>query len=264
MKVNFAFPSRIAYCGLILVFLLLSSCTTVEEVDPDGAITNGQAGYLLGKVTDHQGYGVSNATIYIEHPIFKDRGAQTSSSADGKYKLKIVEGLGQWVVKGYVLTKFNGRVYKMLLHPDNSESFTIEEKPVRHFEWKLQGHYPDLSLNLLYGGSAELYPDPNSEIYDTENVEFTFTPDGPLIDGSAGKVLKLSGGKSGTQNKNIIHDIPIGKYKVSARYKTTGKKLLVADVWNEDQYGESITVSFFGTESSYRANQMGIGFTDRF
>ena len=95
-------------------------------------------------------------------------------------------------------------------------------------------------------------------------MEFIFEPVGFLIDGSAGKILKLRCGESGSLNHNIINDIAIGRYKVSAVYKPTGAALQVRDAWNESEYHPNVTMEFFGTENSYRSNQMGIGFTDQF
>ncbi|WP_337043764.1 carboxypeptidase-like regulatory domain-containing protein [Emticicia sp. 17c] len=238
-----------------------SACTTPDNENPSPDKPGGQAGYLTGKVTDPSGKGLPKATIYIDNTVFKGRGSETTSAADGSYKIAVVPGLGQWVAKAYILKAYNGRVYKLMLDPENDDSFTQEEKPVRNFRWKLQGRMPDLSLNLYYGGAAELYKDPNEEeMQDSENIEFTFQPDGPLIDGSQGKTLKLRGGKAGTQNRNRLVDIPIGRYKITAVYLPTGKALQVKDAWNDDPYQNSMIADFHGTEESYRANQMGIAF----
>lgn len=258
MSILFNFRSVVFAC------LAISTSSCVQsggKIAPNPDSGNGQSGYLIGKVTDPSGKPLSKATIYTDNTVFKGRGAETTSSADGSYKIAMVAGLGQWVAKGYILKQYNGRVYKLLLDPENDDSFTQEEKPVRNFQWKLQGHIPDLSLNLFYGGSAELYKDPNEEnMNDTENVEFTFQPEGALIDGSTGKTLKLRGGKVGTQNRNRLVDIPIGRYKITAVYLPTGKALKVKDAWNDDAYASSAVIEFHGTEESYRANQMGIAY----
>ncbi|SDF73045.1 hypothetical protein SAMN04487996_11246 [Dyadobacter soli] len=249
---------------LLFFFIAIStffSCTDPGENGAPGG-DSGKGGYLVGKVVDQQGKGVAGATVFTENTVFKGRGAEVTTKADGSYQMAVVEGLGQWIVDAYTLVEYNGRVYKMRLHPENTESFSVEEKPVRNFEWKIQGRLPDKSLNLYYGGSAELYADPNSEIR-SEDVEFTFRPDGPLIDGASGKVLKLSGGKSGSNNHNRIDDIPIGRYRVTAVHKLSGQPLRVGDAWDGDDYYESVTMEFKGTEASYRANQMGLAFTDR-
>lgn len=261
MSIIFNFRAIIASTCLIISTTSCTLTTGPIEPDPDSGI--GKSGYLIGRVTDPSGKPLSKATVFINNTVIKDRSAETTSATDGSYKIAMVAGLGQWIAKGYIFKQYNGRVYKLLLDPQNDDSFTQEEKPVRNFQWKLQGHVPDLSLNLYYGGSAELYKDPNEEnMNDTENVEFTFQPEGTLIDGSAGKTLKLRGGKAGTQNSNRLVDIPIGRYKVTAVYLPTGKALKVKDAWNDDSYASSAIVEFHGTEESYRANQMGIGFRE--
>ena len=127
----------------------------------------------------------------------------------------------------------------------------------------MTGHMPDLSLDLYYGGTVELYRDLNADgLWDDENVELTLTPAGPLIDGSAGKVLKIQAKKG---QYGIIKDIPMGRYKITAVYKPTGEQLLVCDAWDGENfdYQPSVTLDFIGTESATRASQMGVAFTNR-
>lgn len=241
--------------------LNLTACDTQKDGAP-GPDKSGKSGYLAGKVTDPQGKPLAKATIYTDNTVIKGRGAEVTTASDGTYQVQIPKDLGQWVSKGYILKQYNDRVYKIALDPENPDSFTAEEKPVRNFQWKLTGHVPDLSLDLYYGGTAELFRDPNVEgLQDSENIEFTFTPVGLLIDGSTGKTLKL---QSLQRNRNFLKDIPIGRYKISAVYKPTGEPLLVADAWGDDiKYGSSVTLDFVGAESYSRSNTMGIGFKTR-
>ncbi|MBD2755551.1 carboxypeptidase-like regulatory domain-containing protein [Spirosoma validum] len=237
-----------------------------EPKQPDSGGSNGQSGYVIGKITDPQGNTLSRATVYIDNTVLKGRGAEANSSADGNYKIQLVKGLGQWIAKGYVLKQYNNRVYKIQLEPENPDSFSEEENPVRNFQWKLTGHIPDLSLNLYYGGYVELYRDLNADgLYDTENVELTFKPVGTLIDGSTGKTLKLKGGEK-SLDSDFIMDIPIGRYTISAIYKPTGQALRVRNALANDDsynYANSVTVDFSGTEVPTRANSMAIGITNR-
>lgn len=260
MKTLFPF-SKFFYVALLALLSLTQVCCD-QSVGPfDGS--TGENGYLVGMVTDPAGRALQQASIHIEHAVLTGKGSQTQPGVNGAYKIVVAKGLGQWVARGYVLQKFNGRLYKILLHPENADSFSDDEKAVRNFQWKLQGHVPDWSLNQFYGGTAELQRDPNSGIENNEKVLFTFEPVGSLIDGSQGKTLKLKGGKRGTQDYNFIHDIPIGKYKVTAIYEPTGEALLVTDSWNDGDYRASAIMEFFGTDASYRSNQMGIGFRER-
>ncbi|WP_460636401.1 carboxypeptidase-like regulatory domain-containing protein [Larkinella harenae] len=253
------------------LFLLgtLASLTSCKSESPEpgttppdsGTGTKGQSGYLTGHVTDPQGKPLPRATIFTENTVIKDRGAEISTGADGSYKIQLVKNLGQWLAKGYILKSYNDRIYKIQLDPENPDSFSEDEKPVRNFQWKLTGHIPDLSLDLYYGGLVELYRDPNELDLDNEKIEFTFKPVGPLIDGSTGKTLTLQTKK---RYDDFIRDVPIGRYTITAVYKPTGEKLLVTDPWGDDlKYTESVTLDFLGRESATRSNHMGIGFTRR-
>lgn len=227
---------------------------------PDGNPV-GKAGYLTGKVTDPQGKPLPKATIFVDHTVLPNDGPEVKTASDGSYQIQMVNLAGQWIAKGYILKQYNDRVYKINLFPENEDSFTRDEKPVRNFQWKLTGHIPDLSLDLYYGGSMEMFRDLNADgLRDNENIEFTLTPVGPLIDGSTGTVLKLQAKK---RYDSILKDIPMGRYKVSAVYKPTGEQLLVRDAWDfsdDFNYQPSVTLDFWGTESATRANSMGIGF----
>lgn len=254
---------------LVLNGLLITTSCKKENVDPTAPVsggTGGQSGYVVGKITDPQGSSLARATVFTDNTVIKGRGAEASSSADGSYKIQLVKGAGQWIAKGYILKQYNNRVYKIQLDPENPDSFSEEENPVRNFQWKLTGHIPDLSLNLYYGGYVELYRDLNANgLYDTENVELTFKPVGTLIDGSTGKTLKLQGGEK-SPDSDFIMDIPIGRYTVSAIYKPTGEVLRVRNVLANDNsytYANSVTVDFSGTEAPTRANSMAIGITNR-
>ena len=255
--------------------LLMSSCLamTACETNPVGPTTDnstkpgnspatgGKPGYLVGTVTDPQGKPLPRATVFIDNTVFKGRGAEVNTATDGTYKVQLVKDLGQWIAKGFILKQYNDRVYKINLDPENPDSFTEDEKPVRNFKWKLTGHIPDLSLDLYYGGTVEMFRDPNAnELRDNENIEFTFVPAGPLIDGSTGKTLTLRAKK---RYDDFLKDIPIGRYSITAVYKPTGEKLRVRNVFEDSDYATSVTADFVGRESATRSNMMGIGFTNR-
>ncbi|MEZ0608006.1 carboxypeptidase-like regulatory domain-containing protein [Fibrella sp. WM1] len=251
---------------LLLSGLSLTACkkNTIDPTEPTDPINGpgGKAGYLVGKVTDPQGKALPRATVYTDNTVFRGRGAEVKTGNDGTYQIQLVQDLGQWVAKGYILKQYNDRTYKINLDPENPDSFTDSEKPVRNFQWKLTGHIPDQSLDLYYGGTLEMSRDPNMDLYDNENVEFTLTPVGPLIDGSTGKTLTL---RAKRRYDTFLKDIPMGRYKITAVYKPTGQALRVCDYYNDSDYAyaSSVTVDFTGTESANRGNMMGISYTNR-
>lgn len=267
--------SRRAFTGALLLMagglLTLTACDK-KNIDPNGPqplVTSpdpgtGVDGCLTGKVTDPQGKPLPKANVFVGHTVVVSNGPEVKTASDGTYKIQLVALAGEWVAKGYILKQYNDRVYKINLDPENDAPFTSDEKPVRNFQWKLTGHIPDPSLDLYYGGTMELSRDLNADgLYDKENIEFTLTPVGPLIDGSTGKTLKLQIKK---KSDSAISDIPMGRYKVTAVYKPTGEQLLVRNAWeysDELVYDTSVTMDFLGTEASYRANSMGIGYINR-
>jgi|SRR5919202_4334091 hypothetical protein len=252
---------------LLIGLAALTACQT-NSLNPDSPSTTNSApasqnGYLVGKVTDSQGNPLPRATVFVDHTVFSGDGPEVKTAADGTYQVQMTDIAGEWIAKSYLLKQYNDRIYKLWLDPENDAPFTANEKPVRNFQWKLTGHMPDLSLDLYYGGTIELYRDLNADgLFDSENVELTLTPVGPLIDGSTGKALKIQA-KRGSYG--IIKDVPIGRYKVMAVYKPTGEQLLVCNAWDGENfdYQPAVTLDFVGNESATRFNQMGIGFTNR-
>ena len=76
--------------------------------------------------------------------------------------------------------------------------------------------------------------------FDTDKVELTLDPVDKLIDGSTGQkiVRRLEGGSIGD-----TEDIPLGRYRISARYVPTGQVVKVR-LRNEGTYGDDVTSSF--------------------
>jgi hypothetical protein len=66
----------------------------------------------------------------------------------------------------------------------------------------------------------------------------TFTPDGPLVDGSAGRVVTGTPAEGSDQ----IDDVPVGQYTVTVRHKTRGP--MSVRVRNTGEFGARATVLF--------------------
>lgn len=228
--------------------------------DDDQNPGNPDRGTVIGRVLTQQGIPVRNARVFISNDLYYNVGLQTSTNDNGNYQIAVPEG--SWRAYAQMDVMYEGRLFQRLdLAPENTNSFSTDSAAVRNFTWKLTGTKP-APLAGYFGGLIALYNDPNCEIWDVENIEFTLTPLAPLIDGSTGETLKLRSGVPGSDHFKLLKDVPIGKYKVTATHLPSGKKLKLAPHNNQENFGDSITL-YFEPELNFCTNCSVIVFTDR-
>jgi len=222
---------------LISVFVTFVSCSkSVEDLQSDGS----QKGFATGKVVNSQGIAIAGAKILLDNTVGYAAYINGSTKEDGTYKIEVQPG--SWRTSAYVEQTYNGEKYTMELFPDKTDSFT-EQGAVRNFIWKLEGELP-WEWEATCGGSVTLSTD-YGFYEDEEDIELTFTPKGPLIDGSKGRTLVLRYGEEKWRNRAALEDIPIGRYTVRAALKK-GARLtpLKIDNWYKQD----------GLETDYELN----------
>jgi hypothetical protein len=227
---------------LMGIFLLACSKSEQGSENNNGHNSNIEPGIAKGRVLDGRGNPIAGARVYVDNTVYFNSGISTTSDANGYYRVQVPAG--SWRVYARISVTYNGKTFdKIDLHPDNANSFSGPDGTICNFKWKLTGEKP-LPLGGYYGGSVNLYNDPNSDLYDVENIEFTFTPAAPLIDGSSGEVIKAKSGLPLTPLFKKIEDLPIGRYTVTARHLPSGKTIKLAHNDNQFQYASSITIDF--------------------
>ena len=79
---------------------------------------------------------------------------------------------------------------------------------------------------------------------DTDYVELTLVPVGPLIDGSAGHTLRGFGERTG--DGPAIVDVPLGRYTISGRYLSPNHppRSLLLRLRNRGEYVPALTADF--------------------
>lgn len=233
--------SQRACLGALLVLSLASASCHTSSPDPEGADPDKpQAGYVAGKVVDSQGKPLSGVEVAIDNTLFYNTNLLTNTDANGLYRVKTPNG--SWRATAQVRRTYNGKSYRLDLAPNSADAFAGDEGAVRNFEWRLSGEKP-FNPGAFYGGSVDVANEPGEGPYDTENIEFTFTPVGPLIDGTPGKTLVLHY----DTYYNRIPDVPIGRYRITAVYKPTNTRLELCNrVVGAYAADGAVTMDFYG------------------
>lgn len=234
---------------MVILTMTMTSCT--EETGEEGDTPALEAGYASGKVVDTQGNPIAGATVFVDNTIFFNSGISTTTDAQGNYKIKTP--IGSWRTYACIERDYNGAHFIINLHPDNADRFAGEDGAVRNFQWKLSGENP-MNPGTYYGGLVNIYKDPDSELYDVENVEFTFTPVGPRIDGSTGESFTLKCGAPYTEFYSIIPDVPIGRYELTAMHAPKNTPLKVRNGMGDDAYQNAVTIDFYGDSAPRACN----------
>lgn len=199
---------------LAAIVIMFISCEKSETDNSSDNVT-AQKGFAIGKVVDAQGKPIQGAKIFLDHAIAYASYLHGTTDEKGIYKISVQEGV--WAAFGTVKKEYHGKTYEMELQPSHANSFGTEGT-VCNFTWLLEGKYRDREKEFL---GCRVAVDPAYDFYEGfKDVVLTFTPDGPLIDGSQGRTITVSYGDPKWQDYFNIEDIPLGRYKVTGILKS--------------------------------------------
>lgn len=220
-----------------LTFLLLSgsiACSKSNEGGSDGP----KPGVVTGHVVDTYGKPLANATIIASHTEFYNKNVIGTTDAGGNYRLELSPGT--WYVRGSKNVTFEGKAFRMDLFTEDDGPVSATAGAVKNLRLKLSGpRTGNFGDEGYYGGTVEIFG--GNEFYDYTNTEITLEPVGTLIDGSTGKTIV-----SRLQRGLYVEDVPIGKYKVTAKYLADNSPLFVRMRLN-GTYEKSVLASFENT-----------------
>ena len=170
---------------------------------------------VTGVVLDTQGRPIEGAKVWIE-PALTTGLVELRTGADGRYSATSLINV-PYTAKAWTTVDYNGHRFCLRLGmPSASDynTFVPEHGAQRNFQWQLTGVIEDLSeYNEYFGGMVRVM---NAGYYQDygNTLELTFTPTGPLIDGSTvsafTRTLDLSRGTD-------VYDIPVGPYRITAQ-----------------------------------------------
>jgi len=178
---------------------------------------------VKGKVVNPQGDPIQGVLITIDNQLLYNSNAQVVTDANGRYRIELSRMAATYMAYAEFSTLYDGVKHSVDLIPADDSPFAGNTGAVRHFTLNL-----DSSTGT--GGSGEvlfymmdlIHPlDPTLEPPDRDHVTLTLEPVGTMLDGTVGGSPIVSKG-SNSNNGYGVHNVPIGKYKVSAVYAPPG------------------------------------------
>jgi hypothetical protein len=144
---------------------------------------------------------------------------------NGRYR---VEGLPTvpYYVYAWAQPEYRGKRYCLRLGHDKASDYDAvvpDQGVVRNFRWKTKGVIEDMGPEWFFGGQVRLMTVWRGEddFLNQATVELGLTPDGPLVDGSAGAPLSFT---KRYPDEQFLEDVPVGIYKVKATLVEKGGK----------------------------------------
>jgi len=199
---------------------------------------------MTGIVTDAAGKPIEGAQVFADAALYYNTNLEARTDKDGRYRIDLPQANAMhttWRPYGYLTREYHGKSYRFDLHPLDDAPFAGDKSVTRDFQWRLTGAKPE--GRGQYGSHVVAYTELGSDLM-PENVELTLVPDGPLIDGSAGKTIR--GKLESTGEGSALADVPVGRYRITAQYAPKGDKpasLLVR--WrNKGEHAKSLTADF--------------------
>jgi hypothetical protein len=222
---------------LAVTLAACGACSNRGETNPSTPSTS-TAYTMRGTVMNADGQPLPGAEVWADNTLSYNMNALGTADAQGRYSISLPrDALGTWRAGGKLHKQYNAQWYDVSLEVNDESAFSADTGAVRNFTLKISGERPG---GGYYGGVIWPDADYGNGDFDIGQVELTLTPDGPLLDGSAGAVLKR------TMDGNSVANVPLGKYTVSARYTPAGgtpRAMLVSprDVTN---WGQTVSILF--------------------
>jgi hypothetical protein len=210
----------------LMVLLALGSCD--EKKGP--AATH----QISGKLADESGKPLRDVKVSV---FGYPRGNLDTFSkvldvpgpAD-RYSVDVPEGTYE-APRANIAVTYNGRKYVLpMASADNTRDWGEQKDSksnlTRDFIWRISGQRPtgmgeSKEAAGFWGAAINL--DKGADVGDFGTIEVTLTPDGPLIDGSPGKVLTYKRVIPWQKHEDhLVSDVPIGRYTATAKISSSG------------------------------------------
>jgi hypothetical protein len=220
-------PSRI-------VAALLTACGLLALPSCDDKQGTGATHQITGKLASSSGKPLSNVKVAVfgyphgSHESFS-KVLDVPGPAD-KYSVDVPEGTYD-APRASISVNYNGKSFMLpLAAADNTRDWGDQKESksglTRDFVWRISGQRPtglgeSKESAGFWGAAVNL--DKGADIGDFGTIDVTLTPDGPLVDGSQGKVVTYKRAVPWQKHEDhLLTDIPIGRYVATAKFTGGG------------------------------------------
>jgi len=218
---------------------------------PAGETTEQAEPYVVkGRAVNQQGEPIKGALITIDNQLLYNSNSQAKTDANGRYRIELTKMAATYMAYAEYSVMYEGAKNSFDLTPDDDSPFAGNEGAVRNFTVKF-----DSSIGT--GGSGEvlfymmdlIHPlNPIAEPPNRDDVILTLEPMGTMLDGTVGGKKIVSKG-SPSNNGYGVHNVVIGKYKVSAVYAPPGAEpqpmlIRIVTPGQDKPFAESIEAGF--------------------
>lgn len=199
-------------------------------------------GTVVGRAVTAAGKPIAGAKIWVK-PVVTTGLYETRTDANGYYVASGLPPVG-YRVYGWHEVEYRGERFCLRLgHKDPADYSPLNpaKGATRDLVWRTQGRIEDVELysDMGYFGGSVAVMNELSVPARNAPLEFTLTPAGPLIDGSAGKTLTRKPNAEG-----YLLDVPVGVYKVTATVTENGSKKPVRLGSSQGSLGAQATLEF--------------------
>lgn len=186
---------------------------------------------VSGTVRTSDGRPLAGAVIRVAGSTGAARGTTRKATTDARGEYRLAVPPGHYDVDGFVDVEFEGQTYRELWLDRvgaGCERVMSDRGIVRDFVLRLAG--PKRCFNVADPNSPDAYHGAQllamATMPEDATVTFTLTPLGPLADGTTGRTLRFTrsgaalargGGRLG--ETAYLHDIPLGRYRVTAEVR---------------------------------------------
>lgn len=230
----------------VFLALALVACNTAGSGGGTTPTPGNEPGVVQGIALDTLGKPIAGALIWVL-PAQTTGLVKATTGADGRYRTKVYPSLPYYTY-GWHRVQYRGKELCLRLAAegqDGNEAFVPEQGVTRNFVWKIKGAIGHAG-DGYYGGEVRPFFE-GITVGDT--IEASFTPDGPLVDGSTGQSFT----RKHDWDNFLWQDIPVGAYRVSAvRIEPDGSRtpLKISAKGSGVEMGDSALLEFKSGDGS--------------